>query len=175
MLSEGETAPDFELSGLSEPREDDTGGTTRQFETFRLSEFAGDTPTLLAFYPGDFSPVCTDELCSLRDIELSGLHEASHVYGISRDSLFTHEAFSYDHNLSFPLLSDIEGDVCRAYDAIHGADEDIEGRGVEPGMAKRTIYILDTTLTIRYAWQTDDPYVAPDIEDVAAELELLAE
>lgn len=175
MLSKGTTAPDFELPGLGVPEEDDNGERTRPFKDFRLSEFSGTTPTLLVFYPGDFSPICTEELCSLRDIDLTGLHKTSHVYAISRDTLFTHEAFAYEHELQFPLLSDIEGNVCRTYDAIHHADEEVEGRGVKPGMPKRTVYVLDSEQTVRYAWQTEDPYVAPDIDEVVTEIERLSE
>lgn len=163
MLAEGETAPDFTLSGLNGP----DGNGERSMEQFRLEEFALGSPTLLAFYPGDFSPVCTDELCSLRDIALSAIDTSRDVYGISRDSLFTHEAFAYDHDIDFPLLSDIDGEVCTAYDAIH--EEDAEG-GVEAGLAKRTVYVLDSELTIEYAWQTDDPWVEPDIDEVVEEL-----
>ncbi|MFQ3318828.1 MAG: peroxiredoxin [Natronomonas sp.] len=163
MLSEGTTAPDFTLSGLARPDED--GG--RQMEEFHLTEFASGSPTLLAFYPGDFSPVCTEELCSLRDIELSELDESRDVYGISRDSLFTHEAFAYDHDISFPLLSDVQGKVCKSYDAVHQEDA---GDGVEAGLAKRTVYVLDSALTIVHAWQTDDPSVAPDIDEVVDEM-----
>lgn len=98
-------------------------------------------------------------LCSLRDIHLRHL-DPSRVYGISRDSLFTHEAFAYQHDLDFPLLSDVEGIVCEDYDAKH--EEKIEG---QPGLAKRTLYVLDTEGTITYAWQTDDPYVSPDLDE----------
>lgn len=173
MLAEGTTASDFELPGLGAPEEDASGETTRPFKDFRLSEFGDTTPTLLAFYPGDFSPICTEELCSLRDIDLPGLHKMTHIYAISRDSLFTHEAFAYEHELKFPLLSDIDGDVCRAYDAVHEED-DIEGRGVKSGMPKRTVYVLDSEQVVRYAWQTDDPYVAPDFEEVINEIDRLS-
>jgi peroxiredoxin len=157
MLREGTTAPDFALSGLGPP--DERG--ERQFDEFRLSEVA-DAPTLLVFYPGDFSPVCTDELCSLRDIDLSDGHESDRVYAVSRDSLFTHEAFAYEHDLRFPLLSDVDGEVCRAYDAVHETDV---GDGVEAGLAKRSLYVLGTDLTIEYAWQSEDPYIEPDLRE----------
>lgn len=163
MLDEGTTAPDFTVSGLGTADEDGK----RQFTEFNLREFADGHPTLLVFYPGDFSPVCTEKLCSLRDIEISAVEESHAVYGISRDSLFTHEAFAYEHDLRFPLLSDVEGDVCRQYDAIHETDA---GDGVEAGLAKRTLYVLDDEQTIRYAWQSDDPYVVPDIEEALESL-----
>lgn len=157
MLSEGTTAPDFTLPGLGEPGSGDD--ESRGFDEFHLEAVLEDGPVLLAFYPGDFSEARTEELCSLRDIHLRHL-DPSRVYGISRDSLFTHEAFAYQHNLDFPLLSDVEGIVCEDYDAKH--EEKIEG---QPGLAKRTLYVLDTDGTITYAWQTDDPYVSPDLDE----------
>lgn len=158
MLPEGTIAPDFTLTGLGTPTEDGE----RQFVEFNLTSLSNEAPTLLAFYPGDFSPVCTDELCSLRDIDLTEMHESYGVYAISRDNLFTHEAFAYEHDLHFPLLSDVEGEVCRAYDAIHEEDA---GEGVEAGLAKRTLYVLDADRTITYAWQSDDPYVDPKLDE----------
>jgi peroxiredoxin len=163
MLSEGTTAPDFTLSGLGQPNESDE----RTMSEYHLEEFACGSPTLLAFYPGDFSPVCTDELCSLRDIAVSAIDTSRNVYGISRDSLFTHEAFAYDHDIDFPLLSDVEGEVCGAYDAVHEEDA---GDGVEAGLAKRTMYVLGPDLTIEYAWQSEDPWIEPDIDEVIDEL-----
>jgi peroxiredoxin len=123
MLSEGTTAPDFDLPGLGEPGSGDDDDS-RAFDEFHLEAILEDGPALLAFYPGDFSGPCTEELCSLRDIHLRQL-DFYRVYGISRDSLFTHEAFAYQHELDFPLLSDVEGTVCEAYDAKH--EKEIEG------------------------------------------------
>lgn len=167
MLPEGTRAPDFTLSGFGAPDEDGN----RQFTDYHLAEFA-DGPTLLAFYPGDFSPVCTEQLCSLRDIDLSEIQESYAVVAVSRDSLFTHEAFAYEHALHFPLLSDVEGEVCRAYDAVYEADFD---ESVEAGLAKRSLYVLDSDRTVEYAWQSEDPYVEPDLPEAVDALEAAAE
>ena len=128
MLREGATAPEFELSGIDGPGDEDDD--PHEFREFVLSELLKDGPVLLAFYPGDFSPVCIEELCPLRDLQ-------------------------------FPLLSDVEGEVCRAYDAVH--ETDFEG-GIEAGLPKRTVYVVDADRTIRYAWQTDDPHERPYFE-----------
>ena len=159
MLREGATAPEFELSGIDGPG--DKGHNPHEFREFVLPEPLGDGPVLLAFYPGDFSPVCTEELCSLRDLHFETVGGSATVYGVSRDSLFIHEAFAYEHDLQFPLLSDVEGKVCRAYDAVHETDF---GGGVEAGLPKRTIYVVNADRAIRYAWQTDDPYERPHFE-----------
>ena len=93
-----------------------------------------DGPALLAFYPGDFSPVCTEELCSLRDLQFEAVDRPAALYGVSRDSPFTHEGFACEHDLQFPLSSDVEGEVCRDYDAVH--ETDVEGGGIEAGLPK---------------------------------------
>ena len=159
MLPEGTTAPKFELSGIDGA--DDGDDSTYEIREFSLTAMLEDGPALLAFYPGDFSPVCTEELCSLRDLQFETVDRSTTLYGVSRDSLFTHEAFAYEHDLQFPLLSDVEGEVCRAYDAVHETDF---GGGVEAGLPKRTVYVVDADRTIRYVWQTDDPYEQPEFE-----------
>ena len=159
MLPEGTTAPEFELSGVDGA--DDEDDSTYEIREFSLTAMLEDGPALLAFYPGDFSPVCTEELCSLRDLQFEAVDRSTALYGVSRDSLFTHEGFAYEHDLQFPLLSDVGGEVCRGYDAVH--ETDVEGGNVEAGLPKRTLYVVDEDRTIRYAWQTEDPYEQPDL------------
>lgn len=166
MLGEGTTAPGFSLSGIDPATRDEEG--TYEFREFSLETLLSEGPVLLAFYPGDFSPVCTEELCSLRDLYFDPVGTVGSVVAVSRDSLFTHEAFAYEHDLEFPLLSDVDGTVCRAFDAVH--DGPVEGRGVEAGLPKRSLYVVDTDGKITYAWQSDDPYVEPDLELAMAEL-----
>lgn len=161
VLTEGETAPEFTLKGFDPASENRDGDT---FKEFRLSDITDRGPTLLTFYPGDFSPVCRRQLCSMRDLHERGLAGEYNVLAVSRDPLFTHEAFAYEHSLTFPLLSDVEGRVCRTYDAVY--DAGIEKRGIEPGLPKRTLYVLDSDRTIEYAWQSEDPYVEPDLSNL---------
>ena len=159
MLSEGAAAPAFSLSGIHGPTDE---GATYEIREFSLSSLLEDGPVLLAFYPGDFSPVCTEQLCALGDIEVDAGSGSTPLYGISRDSLFSHESFAYEHDLTLPLLSDVEGETCRAYDAIH--EDPVEDRGVEAGLPKRTLYVVDADGTISYAWQSEDPQVSPDLD-----------
>ena len=51
--------------------------------------------------------------------------------------------------------------MCRDYDAVH--ETDVEGRGIEAGLPKRTLYVVDDDRTIRYARRTEDPYEQPDL------------
>lgn len=102
-LPTGSVAPDFTLSCTIE-------------ESINLSSLK-DRPVILVFYPGDFTPVCSDQL-SLYN-ELLPLFEEfdARLLGISVDDLESHVAFSAERNLSFPLLSDSDppGEVARQY------------------------------------------------------------
>lgn len=98
----GDQAPDFELS--------DEHGTV-----VRLSEYWAKAPVLLVFYPGDFTPVCTRQLCSYRD-EWSSLESRGvEVLGINLDSVQKHQQFKERYRFPFRLLSDPDGSVVESY------------------------------------------------------------
>jgi thioredoxin-dependent peroxiredoxin len=97
----GERAPDFALQ--------DGGG-----QTWRLSEHRGETVVLL-FYPGDNTPVCTKQLCSVRDKWSDYLATGAKIVGISTDTVESHKGFAAKYNLPFPLLADPGEEVVRAY------------------------------------------------------------
>ncbi|MGZ5310593.1 MAG: peroxiredoxin [Solirubrobacterales bacterium] len=121
----GDAAPDFELPG--------TGG-----ETFKLSEHR-ERNVVLAFYPGDATRVCTKQFCSYRDdgdrIEALGVP----MFGISPQSVESHERFRDRHGLNVPLLSDPGKRVARAYGVL--------GPG---GMVRRAVFLVDAAGVIRY-------------------------
>jgi mycoredoxin-dependent peroxiredoxin len=108
----GETAPDFEL-------EDENGSK------IRLSALRGK-PVVLLFYPFDWSGLCTEELCSLRDMQPDWEGTGAQIYGISRDSKYSHKAWKEHMNLGYSLLADLLGDVAKRYgawnDELHRAD-----------------------------------------------------
>jgi thioredoxin-dependent peroxiredoxin len=117
-LSVGDKAPPFELAG--------TGG-----RSYSLSEYHGKG-VILAFYPGDFTPVCTKQFCSYRDdgdrIEALGVP----MLGISPQSVESHERFAEEHGLTVPLLSDVGKRVARSYGVL--------GPG---GYLRRSIFLVD--------------------------------
>src|SRR5215475_1825447 len=88
-----------------------------------LSQFRG-RPTILAFYPADFSPVCGDQMTVYNEILPEFQKFDAELLGISVDGIWSHLAFAKDRNLHFPLLSDFEpkGEVARAYDVYRSAD-----------------------------------------------------
>jgi thioredoxin-dependent peroxiredoxin len=97
----GDTAPDFELEG--------TEGLS-----FRLSEHRGHN-VVLAFYPGDATTVCTKQFCSYRDKadELDRLD--AKVFGISPQSVESHERWVEEQELNVPLLADEDLAVSKLY------------------------------------------------------------
>ena len=69
------------------------------------------------FYPKDDTPGCTREACSFRDLSEDFARTRTVVYGVSRDSLDSHQKFKTKYSLPFPLLSDSDLDIARAYGA----------------------------------------------------------
>lgn len=121
----GGSAPDFELPG--------TGG-----RTVRLADFRGRW-LVLAFYPGDFTPVCTRQFCSYRDAADRLDELDADVIGVSPQTLDSHERFRAKHGLTVPLLADPERTMIRAYGVL--------GPG---GMVRRSIFIVDPEAIVRY-------------------------
>lgn len=124
MPNVGDIAPDFELEG--------TDGR------FKLSEHRGER-VVLAFYPGDFTPVCTKQFCSYaeRSDELAELDAL--VVGISAQPVERHEEFKAMHSIPVPLLADTDRSVARAY----GVSQPILG-------TRRAVFIVDEEGRIAY-------------------------
>ncbi|MBY0274104.1 peroxiredoxin [Candidatus Binatia bacterium] len=102
MIREGERAPDF-----TAPTAD--GGT------LSLSDFRGKKPLILYFYPRDNTPGCTKEACSFRDHAGEIADAGAAIVGVSMDSQDAHRKFIADFRLNFPLLSDRDATICKAY------------------------------------------------------------
>jgi peroxiredoxin Q/BCP len=102
MLEEGIKAPEFSLS--------DQFGNNHT-----LVDYMGQW-VVLYFYPKDMTPGCTTEACNFRDGFSSFRNLNTIILGISKDSVKRHATFAEKYQLPFPLLSDIDGDVCDKYD-----------------------------------------------------------
>src|SRR5438445_13034332 len=96
----GEQAPDFELPGTDGP--------------FKLSDHRGERVVLL-FYPGDNTPVCTQQFCSYRDRAEDFAALDATVVGISAQDLDSHRGFIEKYSLTVPLLADVDKQVAKAY------------------------------------------------------------
>ncbi len=103
MLQEGVLAPDFELSDQDEV-------------LHKLSDYRGKK-VVLYFYPKDDTPGCTKEACSFRDSFGDFRKNGLVVLGVSKDSASSHAKFHEKYSLPFPLLSDTDANVIKAYEA----------------------------------------------------------
>jgi peroxiredoxin Q/BCP len=120
----GDPAPEFELPG--------TGG-----QTYKLSDYRG-RKVILAFYPGDFTAVCTKQFCSYRDQSERMDSLGADVLGISPQSVDSHERFTEEKRLNVPLLADEDKEVARAYGVLAGP------------MVRRAIFVVDEQGVVRH-------------------------
>jgi len=150
MVSNGDSAPVFTA----------TLGTS-DHESFDLADHIGDGPVVLAFFPGAFTPPCSNEMIALQerlgDFESAG----ATLLGVSADSPFSQGAFREEHGIEFDLVSDTAREAIGAYDV----EIDIEELGLH-GVANRTVFVIDESGEITYTWEADDPTKEPDYEEL---------
>ena len=122
-----EAAPEFSLPD----------GDGKQW---RLSDHRGKVVVLL-FYPGDETPICTRQMCSVRDRWDDYVATGAEVVGISTDSVESHRKFAEHHDLPLRLLSDASGEVSKLYGA----------RSLIPGKVARSVFVIDTGGIVRHS------------------------
>jgi peroxiredoxin len=129
-LPPGTKAPDFELPSTPDQK-------------VSLSELRGQ-PLILAFYPEDWSPVCSDQMALYQEVLPEFGRFNAQLVGMSVDGVWCHLAFAKDRNLRFPLLADFEpkGEVARAYH-VYRAKE---------GTSERALYVIDADGTVRWSY-----------------------
>jgi peroxiredoxin Q/BCP len=140
----GTPAPDFTL-------EDEQG---RQWQ---LSARRGRVVVLL-FYPGDETPVCTRQLCSVRDRWDDYSETGAEVVGISTDTVEKHRRFIENRQLPLTLLSDPSGQVAKAYGASSWL----------PGRAARAVVVIDAEGIVRHRKVQPVSLLRPKDEEVLA-------
>ena len=140
----GAQAPDFTLKD----------GEGRDW---RLSDQRGRVVVLL-FYPGDETPVCTRQLCAVRDRWEDYTGTGAEVVGISTDSVEKHRRFAENRRLPLRLLSDPAGEVVRAYGVASWL----------PGRAARAVVVIDPRGRISYRRVQPLSLLRPKDEDVLA-------
>jgi peroxiredoxin len=139
VIEPGTPAPDFTL-----PDQDGN--------TISLEDLKGQT-TVLAFYPLDFSPICTDQLSVYQEV-LSDLEAAgAKLYGISVDSAFCHKAFREHLNLTIPLLADFhpKGEMSSKF----GVYSD------KHGCTARALVLIDPEGVVRWTHKSPSPLEIP--------------
>ena len=142
-LPVGAAAPGFALERAPE-------------QTVALADFR-DRLVVVAFYPGDWTAVCNDQLVDLT-ARLGAFHRrGAAVLGISVDSAWSHQAFAEARQIGFPLLADFhpKGEVARAY-GVYADDW---------GIAHRALFLVDTQGVVRWR-RVFPPWVNPGALDV---------
>jgi peroxiredoxin len=153
VLRIGQRVPEFSLP--------DTNKKER-----KLSEFTQKGKTVLLFFPFAFSGVCDTEMCVFRDNAAKMNSLNAQTVGISVDSIFTLKVFAQTYNLQFPLLSDFNKKVSKAYGVLQ---ETWVAYGYK-GVAKRAAFVIDGKGILRYRWTTDAPSNEPPYDEVGAAL-----
>lgn len=141
---EGDAAPDFMLK--------DGDGLD-----WKLSDQRGKIVVLL-FYPGDNTPVCTKQLCSVRDNWDQYVESGAEVVGISTDSSASHGSFSEKYKLPLRLLADVGGEAAALYDV----------KSWFPGRSARAVFVIDKNGTVRHRSVQALSIFRPKDEDILA-------
>ena len=149
-LPPGTVAPEFKLKSTPD-------------QSVSLSEFRGQ-PVILAFYPADWSVVCSDQMSLYNEILPEFRRYGAELIGISVDGAWCHAAFARDRKLHFPLLADFEpkGAVARWYGVYRAVD----------GFCERALFVIDAAGVIR--WSHVSPVgVNPGADGILTALESL--
>ena len=129
MIAVGTPAPPFEK-------------VAQDGSTIRLESFRGKQNVVLFFYPADFTPVCTAEACLFRDVEADLADHDTVVIGISKDDAASHGKFAAKHGLRYPLLSDEDHALAKAYGVRSGLTGLV-------GWRKRATFVIDKQGVVR--------------------------
>jgi peroxiredoxin len=123
-----------------------------------------DAPVIIAFYPADWSPVCSDQMALYQAVLPEFARFGATLLGISVDGVWCHRAFAESRRLEFPLLADFEpkGAVARSY----GSFDPTEGE------AKRTLFVLDREGVVAWSYFSP-PEVNPGADGILTALESL--
>jgi peroxiredoxin len=150
ILSPGKKAPDFTLHSTPD-------------QTVSLTDFRG-RPVILAFYPADWSPVCTDQMSLYNQILPEFQRFKAEIFGVSVDGSWSHVAFSKDRNLRFSLLSDFEpkGKASALYGAYNP----------RTGESERALFVIDHNGIVRWSYLSPDG-VNPGADGILDALEKL--
>ena len=131
----GKKVPDFMLPATGD-------------KTFTLSEFKGEN-VVLYFYPKDSTPGCTTEGQDFRDNHRKFRARKTRVFGISRDSLKSHENFKAKQEFPFDLLSDTEEKACALFDVIK--EKNMYGKKVMG--IERSTFLVDANGVLQKEWR----------------------
>ncbi|WP_127586891.1 peroxiredoxin [Paenibacillus koleovorans] len=142
MLATGQTAPLFTAES--------THGT------IRLADYIGKQPIVLIFYPMDDTPGCTAQLCAVRDSKALYARHNALVFGVNQGGLDSHHKFAKKHGYDFPIISDSDNEIRKAYDV---------GRMLGLFLQQRIVYVIGLDGRIAFARKG-----TPSTEDIVASI-----
>lgn len=151
-LKKGDKAPAFTLPD-----------TDRKMRS--LSDFLS-RKTVIAAIPGAFTPVCEAELCHFRDASADLASLDAQVVVMAVDSPFVNKAFAAANNVSYPILSDYSRETISAYGGLHHDFAGLSGYSAP----KRSIFVIDRSGTVQYAWVSENPGAHPPYEEIQSAL-----
>ncbi len=151
-LKKGDNAPEFKLFS-SDKKE------------VSLNDYKGKNLVVL-FFPLAFTSVCTTELCNIRDNYKDYEKLNADVIGISVDSLFVLDKFKESEKYNFPLLSDFNKEVSRAFGVLY---EEFPAFGMK-GVSHRASFVIDKTGVIQHAEDLPSPKEMPNFEAIKSVL-----
>jgi peroxiredoxin len=151
-VAPGTPAPDFRLP-------------TGPDQTLAASDLRG-RPAILAFYPADWSPVCTDQMALYQEVLPEFERFGAALVGISVDGVWCHRAFADNRHLQFPLLADFEpkGEMSRAFGVFRNGE----------GVSERALFVLDPDGVVEWSY-VSPPEVNPGADGILHALETMAE
>jgi thioredoxin-dependent peroxiredoxin len=152
----GAAAPDFTLPGVV------LSGSEAERRDFTLSAARGK-PIVLAFYPGDDTPVCTKQMCAYSNELEKFTGIGAEVWGISPQDLDSHEKFALRHGLQQPLLADPDKTVIRDYGVA------LKGLGL-----KRSVFLIDAEGVLRWKHVATFGLVFQSVDTLTAQIAALA-
>jgi peroxiredoxin len=152
ILQKGNTAPDFDLFATPDQR-------------LSLSDLEGKR-IILAFYPADWSPVCSDQMALYNETLPFFKKFNAQLVGISVDSKWCHMAFHESRHLNFPLLADFEpkGQVSKWYGSYNEST----------GESKRALFVIDQQKIIRWSYLSPDS-INPGVDGILDALEEISQ
>ncbi|KIE57837.1 peroxiredoxin [Methylacidiphilum kamchatkense Kam1] len=157
-LAVGSLAPDFTLCSKY----------PEGIKQVHLKEELSQKNVVLLFFPMAFTPVCTQEMCTMTASINEYTQLDAKVFGISVDNPFAQEAWAKQEGIKIPLLSDLNKVVCKAYDVLLPS---LMGIG---DVAARAVYLIDRNQKIRYVEVTPTPLELPSFERLKEALKTVA-
>jgi peroxiredoxin len=160
MVQVGDSAPNFTLQGVDDFR----------ITEFSLSDELNQSDyVILSFYVYDFSPVCTTQVCELTNLDMFEMVDDVAMWGVAPDGPYAHKQFIDEYDIAFPLLSDTAQRVAEAYDVLWEQKDGFER------VPKRSLFLIDDGLTVRYRWLAGDNWDDWDNEPFRDMLDVIRE